>query len=341
MRSRSTPWLPRRRHFRRITGTTIAVYCMSGNMSATAVQDLADLGYTDVVELDGGMMAWMADGRELLPPAALIRPPPFSADTDRVRQMPRSEEGRQETRVRAEVTAASRCGRHIDLATLAGLGPYFTARRVIPGRATGVRCATCTTTPTRSPASLVARGGARIGSTEYRVAASTLSLGYAARLWSLTLGGIVRAGILPDADRLLWRDTDGRNDASGRAVGWGGTGLVDVAREMVLDRHLAPLVAAIRTVEPMSDRLLWGNAASALIGPPACSTVASDTRQCASAETMLRDSRLIDTVDRQGDGYRRRSCCLFYRTPVSGYCGDCALIPPHAPEPGEGSDPRK
>ncbi|BCN49978.1 rhodanese-like domain-containing protein [Rhodococcus hoagii] len=51
-------------------GTTIAVYCMSGNMSATAVQDLADLGYTDVVELDGGMMAWMADGRELLPPAA-------------------------------------------------------------------------------------------------------------------------------------------------------------------------------------------------------------------------------------------------------------------------------
>ncbi|MCA1007611.1 rhodanese-like domain-containing protein [Rhodococcus hoagii] len=51
-------------------GTTIAVYCMSGNMSATAVQDLAQLGYTDVVELDGGMRAWVADGRELLPPAA-------------------------------------------------------------------------------------------------------------------------------------------------------------------------------------------------------------------------------------------------------------------------------
>ncbi|NKS74801.1 hypothetical protein GS531_24805 [Rhodococcus hoagii] len=69
VRSRSTPWPPRQRHCRR-SRTTIAVYCMSGNMSATAVQDLADLGYTDVVELDGGMMAWMADGRELLPPAA-------------------------------------------------------------------------------------------------------------------------------------------------------------------------------------------------------------------------------------------------------------------------------
>uniref|UniRef100_UPI001E54987D rhodanese-like domain-containing protein n=1 Tax=Prescottella defluvii TaxID=1323361 RepID=UPI001E54987D len=32
-------------------GTTIAVYCLSGNMSATAATDLADLGYTDVVEL--------------------------------------------------------------------------------------------------------------------------------------------------------------------------------------------------------------------------------------------------------------------------------------------------
>lgn len=51
-------------------GATIAVYCLSGNMSATAVADLARLGYTDVVELDGGMHAWVADGRELLPPAA-------------------------------------------------------------------------------------------------------------------------------------------------------------------------------------------------------------------------------------------------------------------------------
>ncbi len=171
-------------------------------------------------------------------------------------------------------------------------------------------------------AGVVGHVGARIGSTEYRVAASTLSLGYAARLWSLTLGGIVRAGILPDADRLLWRDTDGRIDLHlAEPVGWGGTGLVDVAREMVLDRHLAPLVAAIRTVEPMSDRLLWGNAASALIGAARMLDGASDTAAMRVAETMLRDSRLIDTVDRQGDGYRRRSCCLFYRTPVSGYCG--------------------
>lgn len=49
--------------------TQLAVYCRTGQMSAEAVQTLRDLGYTDVVELRGGMEAWTADGRELLTPA--------------------------------------------------------------------------------------------------------------------------------------------------------------------------------------------------------------------------------------------------------------------------------
>ena len=47
--------------------TPLAVYCRSGNMSASAVRDLAALGYTDVTELDGGFNAWKASGRPLLP----------------------------------------------------------------------------------------------------------------------------------------------------------------------------------------------------------------------------------------------------------------------------------
>ena len=49
--------------------TPLAVYCRTGQMSAEAVQTLRDLGYTNVVELRGGMEAWTADGRELLTPA--------------------------------------------------------------------------------------------------------------------------------------------------------------------------------------------------------------------------------------------------------------------------------
>ena len=42
--------------------TPLAVYCRSGSMSASAVRRLLALGYTDVVELDGGTDAWAAAG---------------------------------------------------------------------------------------------------------------------------------------------------------------------------------------------------------------------------------------------------------------------------------------
>jgi len=49
--------------------TAIAIYCMTGNMSAIAGQTLTGLGYTDVIELRGGMEAWQAAGLPLLPAA--------------------------------------------------------------------------------------------------------------------------------------------------------------------------------------------------------------------------------------------------------------------------------
>lgn len=44
----------------------IAIYCRTGPMSATAATTLKSLGYTDVVELEGGMKAWQASGRPLV-----------------------------------------------------------------------------------------------------------------------------------------------------------------------------------------------------------------------------------------------------------------------------------
>ena len=46
--------------------TPLAIYCRSGNMSAIAAPVLAAMGYTHIVELRGGMQAWVADGRDLI-----------------------------------------------------------------------------------------------------------------------------------------------------------------------------------------------------------------------------------------------------------------------------------
>ena len=49
-------------------GTALAIYCMTGNMSAIAGRTLTALGYTNVLELRGGMTAWQSAGLPLIPP---------------------------------------------------------------------------------------------------------------------------------------------------------------------------------------------------------------------------------------------------------------------------------
>jgi len=44
----------------------IVVYCRTGNESAIAAQTLLDLGYTNIQNLDGGMTAWTASGRQII-----------------------------------------------------------------------------------------------------------------------------------------------------------------------------------------------------------------------------------------------------------------------------------
>ena len=46
--------------------TPIVLYCRSGSMSTSAAKELAETGFTNIMELDGGFNAWKAAGYSFL-----------------------------------------------------------------------------------------------------------------------------------------------------------------------------------------------------------------------------------------------------------------------------------
>src|SRR3954469_25609576 len=108
----------------------------------------------------------------------------------------------------------------------------------------------------------------RLGTSEDRVAASLLFQGVAGRLWSPALAAAVVHGRVPDLDpaRTYWRA------ASPGPILLATPGAPALPadpftlRRVVIDDHLAPMVAAVQAVTPVAEGLLWGNAASALAG---------------------------------------------------------------------------
>ncbi|WP_460071640.1 (2Fe-2S)-binding protein [Streptomyces sp. YKOK-I1] len=178
---------------------------------------------------------------------------------------------------------------------------------------------------------------------EERIGASVAQQGLAARLWSAALGCAVLYGALPDLDpRLLRWDPDG----SAPDDLW----LTEV-RELpgdaptlaaaVLDGHLAPLSAALRAHHRVAPGLLRGNAASALAGAArqleqwarAHGRPGAAARARALTAELFTHPLLADTGVRAGTAFRRRSCCLYYRVPGGGVCGDCCFTRPPRSSP--------
>ncbi|MFD6855839.1 (2Fe-2S)-binding protein [Rhodococcus sp. NPDC060090] len=166
---------------------------------------------------------------------------------------------------------------------------------------------------------LVSDTAQRMGTDETRVAASTLFFGYAARLWSVALGSIVDSGrcVRLDPSTLLWCNDDGLrlhivNPEFGSSTG------------EILDTQLEPLIDAWSDI--VAPGLMWGNSASALIGAGRVIGYAAQ----AHIDALFDDPRLVAAIVRSTG--RRRSCCLYYRVPGGGVCGDCVFpSPPKAP----------
>lgn len=173
---------------------------------------------------------------------------------------------------------------------------------------------------------------------EVRIAVSVAQQGLAARLWSVTLGCAVRYGAVPDLDPELLHWDPGAGPPEDlwlpevRPLPAHAASVADT----VLLGHLQPLAAALRARHRVAAGLLWGNAASALAGAARQLEQWADRhgRTEAAARTRALTAQLLahpllsGTGTLSGTAFRRRSCCLYYRVPGGGVCGDCCFPRP-------------
>jgi iron complex transport system ATP-binding protein len=177
---------------------------------------------------------------------------------------------------------------------------------------------------------IVGRVQTRINAAERRVAVSTFFLGLSARLWSVGLGALAGHGVLPDltGDQLLFSETAGQIRLHiEHPTGRHGDNLEPLLVDMVIEDHLVPLTAALRRRGPIAEGLLRGNSVSGLLSAARIfdRATATDGRGWQLARRICADERLAGAVVFVGESYRRTSCCLYYRTPGGGVCGDCVF----------------
>ncbi|QUR69664.1 (2Fe-2S)-binding protein [Mycobacterium spongiae] len=179
-------------------------------------------------------------------------------------------------------------------------------------------------------ADLIEATAARYRTTELRVRASLVHLGHAARLWSPVLACALGHGVIPDLSDLQRAD-DGAQLRLPEPVGEpveADSPIADLLYRVVVQQHLEPLAAGLRV--KLAPGLLYGNIASALVGSSKALLAARpDLRQpiATTTSSLLGTGRLTGsgTITGADLGFTRNSCCLFYRLPGAGKCGDCPL----------------
>lgn len=168
----------------------------------------------------------------------------------------------------------------------------------------------------------------RYGTSESRIGASLVHLGHATRLWSPALACALEHGVVPDLTDLQRAD-DGTQLRLPQPLGDRvDSPAHDVLYRVVVQDHMERLEAGMR--DKLAPALLSGNIASALVGASrALLTVRPGLRGpiAGTTRSLLNTGRLAGSGDITSPdlGFRRRSCCLLYRVPAGGKCGDCAL----------------
>ncbi|MFH9978996.1 (2Fe-2S)-binding protein [Streptomyces sp. NPDC017179] len=240
-----------------------------------------------------------------------------------------------------------------DLAALNDLGGFFALRTGTPPHGPLPTLAQAYADPATDSAThplmvRVRRVADGIGAPEARVAASVAHQALAARLWSAALGCAVLYGRLPDLDARLvrWDPAGSAPDDLWLTEVRARPADPETFADGVLYGHLEPLAAALRARYRIAPGLLRGNAASALAAAArllenqvrAGGRTAAADRARELAAVLLAHPLLDGAGTPTGTGFRRRSCCLYYRVPGGGLCGDCCFtrVPGSSPRAASG-----
>ncbi|MFG2883553.1 (2Fe-2S)-binding protein [Streptomyces sp. NPDC048297] len=238
------------------------------------------------------------------------------------------------------------------LAALHPLGGFFVLRTTAAGNGPAVAAlptlaqtyeTLASGAPGNAMASRVAVIADRLRTAEPRVAASLAQQGLAARLWSVALGSAALYGRVPGLEpRLLrWDVSAPLPDELWLTAVRPLPGNAATLLDTVLHAHLEPLREALTSRYGVASGMLWGNAGSALAGAAreldrwarAHGRTDVAERSAALARDLFAHPLLRATGTRTGTAFRRRSCCLYYRVPGGGVCGDCCFTRPPGSSP--------
>jgi hypothetical protein len=174
--------------------------------------------------------------------------------------------------------------------------------------------------------------GAGGGQPSERVAASVAHLGLVARLVSPAIGHTVHTGrcLAMELAELWWQpELGGAFPLSIGVAEWPDP-------DRVITGAVRALVEAVRVLS-VSERVLWGNVASAINGAATVIRLHSPefaARADAVVARLLALPPLRHTYTRRPDGrFQRLSCCLIYQATNSrdNLCGDCILATQRRP----------
>lgn len=194
------------------------------------------------------------------------------------------------------------------------MNPYFALET--PSSLSGWTALSSFADPARLRAR-VARTRSALGDGPMRAAASVDFLGCASRVASPALLSLVESGTVPvlSLDTVWWRDALPGPIRLAVTASSTSSSLVDA----VVSPVLVPLLDAYASTFALSRQVLWGNVASAVNGAAALLGAAPVAAALLSAPPLAGTARSLPPR------FRRNSCCLLYRFPGAGTCGDCVL----------------